>query len=328
MVWQIFAPFVAALALSSIIVVISYPVYTFLLRHIPGHNPSIAALLSTLLVFITIVTPVLIASSLLVNEFVSFYRSIESSNQMEMDAWFAGIEQQLQLLIPGFELNVAEQIRQSVAWFTRNLGNIFAGTISMVFTLLISILGSFYLFRDGKRLVNWAIKISPLPDEDDRTILFKLNRSVRSVIMGVVLVSIIQGVVAATGFSIFGIDRAILLGSLGALAALLPGIGSLGINVPAIVYLFATGDIQGAIGLTVWATAAIVIVDNTLGPYLMSRGNNLHQFVILLSVLGGISLFGPIGFIIGPVFISLFMVLLDLYNIHIAEPVESSPLYD
>lgn len=319
MVWQIFAPFVAAIMLSAIIVVISYPAYAFLLRSFRG-RATLAALVATLLVFITVVTPILLVSNILVNEFLAFYRALDVTNQTQIDQMLAGLESQLQVLIPNFDLNITEQIRQSIGWFTRNLGGIFAGTVSMIFTLLISIMGVFYLFKDGSRLLDWLTKISPLPDEDDRAILHKLGRSVRSVVTGVVFVSVVQGFAAAVGFSIFGIEQAILWGSLGALASLLPGIGSLGINVPGVIYLLVTGNVPAAIGLAVWSVGAIIFIDNTLGPYLMSRGNNLHPFVILLSVLGGIALFGPIGFIVGPVFISLFMVLLDLYCIHLSIP--------
>jgi predicted PurR-regulated permease PerM len=85
------------------------------------------------------------------------------------------------------------------------------------------------------------------------------------------------------------------------------------------VYLLFNGDFVPAIGLLIWGVLAVGLIDNLLGPYLMSRGNTLHPFLILLAVLGGISVFGPIGFIVGPVIVSLFMVLLELYSIHISD---------
>jgi len=71
--------------------------------------------------------------------------------------------------------------------------------------------------------------------------------------------------------------------------------------------------------LIVWGTSAVGLIDNLLGPYLMSRGNAMHPFLMLLSVLGGIAYFGPIGFIVGPVMVSLLLVLLELYNSHISK---------
>jgi predicted PurR-regulated permease PerM len=84
--------------------------------------------------------------------------------------------------------------------------------------------------------------------------------------------------------------------------------------VPGILYLFFTGSLGAAIGLLIWMTLTIIIVDNIIGPQLMSRGNNLHPFIVLTAVLGGISTFGPIGFIVGPVIVTLFIVLLEIYN--------------
>jgi predicted PurR-regulated permease PerM len=324
-VWQIFAPFVSALALSAIIVVVCYPLYEFLLRYIARSNRSFAALLTTIFVFCVIVTPIFFASSLLVNEFVSFYRSLDTSAQLPIDSALTGVETRLQTYIPGFDFNLSGQVKQSVSWFTENIGNIFAGTVSVIFTFLIGMLGSFYLFRDGKRLVTWFISVSPLKDTEDTEIFNRVSRSIRSVVLGTVLVAIIQGITASIGFSIFGIDRPVLWGSVAALGALLPGIGTAGIMLPAVAYLFYIGYIPGAIGLIIWAIATIVIVDNFVGPYLMSRGNNLHPFVVLVSVLGGISLFGPIGFILGPVFISLFMVLLELYGVYMNDDPTDNP---
>ena len=316
LVLQIFAPFVTALALSAIIVVICYPLYEFILKYFSRNNTSIAALLTTVVAFTVVVLPIFFISSLLVHEFLSFYRTIDVSSQMPLDNTLNGIEAKLQAYIPGFDLNVAEQLKSSVGWFTKNIGLIFAGTISFVFAFFIALLGSFYLFRDGKKLINWFVSVSPLKDSEDTEILNRVADSIRSVATGTVLVSIIQGVVAAVGFSIFGIERAILWGSIAALGGLLPGIGTAGIMIPAVAYLFFTGAMGNAIGLMIWGIAAIVIVDNLIGPYLMSRGSNIHPFVVLVSVLGGVALFGPIGFILGPVCISLFMVLLEIYGVY------------
>jgi predicted PurR-regulated permease PerM len=316
MVWQIFAPFITALALSAIIVVICYPLYEFFLKYLVRRNRSMAAFLTTVIVFLCIVTPISLVSTLLVHEFVSFYHSIEVGNQLPIDATLSSVQTQIQQYIPGFSFNFSEQIKTSAAWFTKSIGAIFAGTVSFVFAFLIAILGSFYLFRDGKKLVDWIVSVSPLKDSEDTAIFNRVAGSVRAVVTGTVLVSIIQGIVAAVGFSIFGIDRAILWGSIGALGGLLPGIGTAGIMIPAVAYLFYTGAVGSAIGLMIWGITAIVVVDNFIGPHLMSRGSNLHPFIVLVSVLGGVSLFGPIGFILGPVCISLFMVLLEIYGVY------------
>ena len=324
-VWQIFAPFITALALAAIIVVICYPLNDFFLKYLTRRNRSLAALISTFVVLIMVVTPITLISMLLVNEFITFYHSFDVGTQLPIDEQLSGIEDKIQAFIPGFHLNVSEQIKESVSWFTHNIGTIFAGTVSFILTFLIALLGSFYLFRDGKRLIEWLISISPLDDNEDRVIFDRVARSIRSVATGTVLLAIIQGLVSGIGFSLFGVNQAILWGSVAALGALLPGVGTTGVMVPAIGYLFYTGATGHAIGLLIWALVAIVVVDNIIGPYLMGRGNNLHPFIILVSVLGGVSLFGPIGFILGPVCITLFMVLLELYGVYMNDDPKDDP---
>lgn len=316
LVWQIFAPFITALALATIIVVICYPINDLLLKYVTRGQRTIAALVSTFLVFAMIVTPIFLLSKLLVSEFITFYHAFEVGGPLSIDAQFSGIQEKIQVYIPGFEINISEQIKESALWFTHNIGSIFAGTVSAILTIVISILGSFYLFRDGRRMVDWMISVSPLKDTEDRVIFNRVGQSVRSVATGTVLLAIIQGLVSGIGFSIFGIEQALLWGSVAALGALLPGVGTSAVMVPAIAYLFFTGSLGQGIGLTIWGLVALVVVDNIIGPYLMGRGNNLHPFIVLVSVLGGVSLFGPIGFILGPVCITLFMVLLELYGVY------------
>ena len=324
-VWEIFSPFLTALSLAAVIVVVCYPVYEGVLKYLARRNRTIAALITTLLVFTVIVTPVFLLSTLLVNEFVSFYQTLDTGAQLPIEAKFSSVQETITQYIPGFNINLSEQIRESILWFTHNIGSIFAGTVSVVLTFLIAILGSFYLFRDGKRLVEWLIATSPLRDTQDRAIFERVARSIRSVATGTVFVAIIQGLVAGLGFSIFGIGQAVLWGSVASLGALLPGVGSSGVMIPAIIYLFYTGSFGAAIGLLIWAVLAVIIVDNILGPYLMGRGNDLHPFVVLISVLGGMSLFGPLGFILGPVCITLFLVLLELYGAYMNDDPSDDP---
>lgn len=313
-VWLILAPFLPALALSAVIVTICYPLYERVRHKIAGKSDVLAAALMTVLSVVVVIIPVFFVSSVVIGEVYSFYRVIGQDDSSYFFTYINDLERVVESSIPGFELNLADQIRQGSQWFISNLGAIFAGTASTIFLLLIAIIGIFYCFRDGARFTSWLVKISPLSDTDDEAIISRLATAVRSVVTGVVLVSIIQGVVAAVGFSIFGIERAVLWASVAAIAALLPGIGTSVIMIPAIAFLFFVGSIGNAVGLLVWALVAVILIDNFLSPYLMSRGNKLHPFVILLSVLGGITLFGPIGFVIGPVILSLFMVLLEIYS--------------
>jgi predicted PurR-regulated permease PerM len=129
----------------------------------------------------------------------------------------------------------------------------------------------------------------------------------------------IQAVLATIGMTVVGIDRAVLLGGLVAIGAMIPGVGTGIVMIPVILFLFLSGSLVPAIALLIWSVVVVGLVDNFVGPQLMSRGNNMHPFIILLSVLGGLSLFGPIGFLVGPVVVTLFLVLLEIYNHYIVQ---------
>ena len=312
-----FAPFISALALAAVIVTICYPLYLRVQNRMPGHNETLAALVTTLLVLVIVILPVLFLSSMILREAVAIYTLLGKS-EFSFVAALEDLERAGQMYVPGLELNLTEYLRQAAQWLASHLGAIFAGTASTIFLFFISIIASFYFFRDGKTFTKRLIQISPLPDSQDELILKRLSVAVRSVATGTILVALIQGVLTALGLTIFGFERAILLGAIAAFGALIPSIGTSIVFIPAVVYLLVSGDYVNAVGLTVWGVLAVGLIDNLLGPYLMSRGNVIHPFLILLSVLGGVALFGPIGFVVGPVLVSFFMVLLQLYSQHIA----------
>ena len=322
LVWQIISPFISALALAAIIVTICYPLYQRIVRRMPRQNETLGALVSTVFVLVVVILPLTFIISSLVNEAVSIYGAVNGGGT-SLEQRLSGLEEVVNGVIPGIELNFTEYVSQGASWLSTKVGAIFAGTASTIFLFFIAMIGSFYLFRDGETFTKKLIVISPLPDDQDDLILRRMAQAVRSVATGTVAVALIQGILTGFGLWIFGFERAILWGSMAAFGALIPSVGTSIVFIPSIAFLLLTGNYLGGVGLAVWGMLAVGLIDNLLGPYLISRGNALHPFVILLSVLGGISVFGPIGFIVGPVVVSLFMVLLELYSIHISD---SAPL--
>ena len=136
--------------------------------------------------------------------------------------------------------------------------------------------------------------------------------------------AVTQGLLAGIGFTIFGVPNAALWGFITVIAALVPILGTSIVLTPIIIYLFAFDTLFSAIGLLAWGMLAVGLIDNFLGPKLMQRKIRIHSFLILLSVLGGLSLFGPIGFLIGPLFLALLSTLLDIYPVLVLQRSESS----
>lgn len=317
MVWLLLSPFISALALALIITVIFYPLYTFIEKHVYKNSSSIAATVTLIIVLLVVILPVFFVSLLFAKELMGFYQALDVNQSAPLGEYVTALEDFVQVYVPEFQLDFGAQIKQASSWVISNIGSIFAGTVSTIFIIFIALIGSFFFFRDGKDFKRILIKASPLPDHEDEIILSRLAQAVRSVTTGVVLLSIIQGVLAGIGFTLFGVENAVLWGAVTALLAMLPGIGTSAVMIPAILYLFFTSTMFNVVGLLLWTVLMVVFIDNMLGPYLMSRGNNLHPFIILISVLGGISIFGALGFIAGPVIVSLFMVLLEIYNQYI-----------
>ena len=156
--------------------------------------------------------------------------------------------------------------------------------------------------------------LSPLNNEYDEHIISKIKQTVFSTVQGVILIAIVQGILAGLGMIIFGVPNAVLWGSVSAVASLVPGLGTAIVFIPAVAYMFIIGNTAFAIGLLLWGFIIVGLVDNFLGPYLYSRGSQIHQLIMLFAVLGGIAFFGPLGFIFGPIIVALFFSLIEIYQ--------------
>ena len=317
MVWLIAAPFLSALALAAVIVTISSPLYHWLEPRVYKKSKSLAAFVATLAVFLIGILPIALVTGLIVGEVADFYQKVDQTGEITLGGAVTMVESKVSAIIPGFEINLSGQIQLVAEWFTGNLTNIFTETLSLFFLFFIALLASFYFFRDGRELLQVIIKASPLPDNEDQEILDRLGRAVRGVFTGSLLVALIQAILATLGMLVTGVENAILIGCIVAIAAMIPGVGTGLIMVPvSFILIFGGSPVAGAV-LLIWSLSAVGFVDNLIGPQLMSRGNNLHPFIILISVLGGLSLFGLIGYLVGPVVVTLFVVLLEIYNHYI-----------
>lgn len=324
LVWSLLMPFVGALALAAIVVVVCYPIHERILLKTPRRNPTLAAFISLAFVLTVVVLPLGVLASLILHEAVSVYALINASNNVDFLNSIASVEQVVQKVIPNFTLDVTTMIQQAATFIVNHFVTIFTATASTLFLFFISLLAAFYFFRDGRYFTTYLIKLSPLRDSYDEKIIARLARAVRAVALGTVLVAMVQGILTAVGLTLFGFDRAILWGCVAAIGALVPGVGTAIVFIPAVTYLLIMGAQLPALFLAIWGMLAVGLIDNFLGPYVMGRGNKMHPFLVLLAVLGGIAFFGPLGFILGPVILSLFLVLLEIYHTHIKASQQSS----
>ena len=310
----ILRPFINVIVLACAFAVVFQPIYQKLLVFV-NKKSGLAAALATFVVFILLFTPLILLATQITQEASTLYGYITDSGGG--DKLIAKLNDVINKFSPGHSIDVNQYARQALNWLLPNLYSLFSNSARIVLDAFIFFFALYYLFKDGHKLKNILVKMSPLLDIDDEMLFKKIGTAINTVIIGNLTIAIIQGIVTIIGFLIFGVPNATLWGSATVIAALIPGIGTALILIPAIAFLVLTGELLSAAGLTIWGIAAVGTIDNFLGPRIMGKGTNLHPLLVFLAVLGGIAFFGPMGILLGPIIISLLIALFDLYSLRV-----------
>ncbi len=321
LVFFIFQPFLIALIMAAVFAVVLNPVYEAVKRYM--HRwPSTAALITVTATFILLLVPLATLGTQIGKEASNLYVSLtEGDARGSVTALVSQLESQLVSFVPAargttekISSHISEYSEAALRWLLQNMGAAFSGIASFIVSFFIFVVALYYLLRDGSALKERLIELSPLKDSDDRSVVARLELAVNSVIKGTLSIALLQGFLAAIGFWLFGVPNSALWGTVAAIAALIPGVGTALIFIPAVIYLGIFGNTFGAIGLTIWGVIVVGGVDNIVRPYLIGSGTSLHPLPVLLSVLGGITFFGPVGIFLGPLSIALFFALLSIYS--------------
>lgn len=306
----IFLPYLSPLVLAAAIAVVFYPLHRKVLASWfkNRENSSVGALITLVIIAVIIFVPLTFIIVSISNEVRDLYLTVIDPSRQ------SAILDAVQRVIGSYDFNILEILHNVAQWGVTNINSIFARVSKVLLEIFIMFLALFYFLRDGRELKRQLISISPLGDVNDVLIINKLQQAVRSIFAGSIAVAIVQGILSGVGFAIFGVPNPVLWGVVAGLAALVPGIGTALVLIPAIGYLFFTGSTGAAIGMLVWGVVAVGLVDNFLGPIMVNRGVKIHPFLILLSIFGGLSFFGPIGFVLGPLVIALLFALLEIYR--------------
>ena len=317
LIFFIFKPFLYTLALAVVFATVLQPVYQKIVGFTRGRQ-GLSALATILIVVAFIFPPLIFLGVQIFQEAKQLYSSLtEGGGENAVFNIFNGLWDSFQKYFPAtkeFSFNIDQYLKQGLSWLLGHLGSVFGSFAKMAVNSFLFIIALYYLLKDGQKLKAAIIALSPLSDADDEAIFQKLWMAVDSVMKGSLLIALVQGALTAIGFAIFGIPNAVLWGTVTVIAALIPGIGTALVLIPAVLFLFFKGDVISGVGLAVWGATAVGLIDNFLGPKLIGRGMRLHPLIIILSALGGIGFFGPIGFLLGPLTISLFFALLDIYS--------------
>jgi len=320
----IFYSYLTSLLLALVLSVMFRPLHRVISRIFSksDESSSLSTFITLAIVAIAFITPMLFLAKQIYIESEQLYFSLTDEGTRStlidnLNNFSASLSNRLYGVFPAYNFdsfNITTYVQNFLEWSFANLDTIFSGFSKLLLQVFIMLFALFYLLRDGGNFKRDIIALSPLADDYDTKIFSKLRQAIKSVVLGSLFVGVIQGFLTGLGFYIFGVPNPALWGSFAVVAALIPGVGTSLILVPGIIYLFFTSTHLHAIGMFVWALMGVGLVDNFLGPMLVNRGIQIHPFLILLSVMGGLAYFGPIGFIAGPLIVALLVALLEIYK--------------
>jgi predicted PurR-regulated permease PerM len=317
----VFRYFILTFALAASVALMLAPAQRSLTRRLRGFN-SLAAAVLVLVCTAVILVPVFTYGVLISRQVLGFLEWLRP--YLEPDAW----ERLWRETIPARSPQVAHWLR-NLGWEAPALSQwmseaasranhyvqvVLAGTAAVLLDLLIFLMMVFFLLRDGDDLREALRGISPFTRGQESELVEHLGSTVRAVLLAMIAVPLVQGVVAYAGFRLFGVPSALLWAVMVVFAALIPIVGSPLAWIPACVFLLATGTPGRAIGLALYGTLVISMVDNILKPMILRGTAQIHMMLGFLSILGGLFAFGPKGVVVGPVVLSLVLSAYRIYR--------------
>lgn len=314
-------PFFSAVFWAAVVAVMFYPLQHRLLTKWPARRNSVA--LATLLISVVIVViPVLFVLGSFFQEGMGLYQRLQSG-ELDPGAYLDQIRSAFPAVQNfaerfGVDLDrIKEQIGTGAVaagrFLAENAVSLGQGTLQFFMSLGLMLYVAFFLLRDGPELIALLVRALPLGDEREHMLFAKFAEVTRATVKGNLVVAIIQGALGGVIFAVLGIPGALLWGVMMILLSLIPVVGAALIWGPVAIYLFATGAwVQGAV-LIGFGVGVIGLVDNVLRPILVGRDTKLPDYIVLLSTLGGIGLFGMSGFVVGPLIAVLFAAFWGIF---------------
>ncbi|MEI7750311.1 MAG: AI-2E family transporter [Candidatus Moraniibacteriota bacterium] len=314
-VFFIFQPFLAAIVVAMIFSVLFHRTNLFLRKTLFGGRIA-AATLICLLVAVLIVTPISIMVGFAINEIGTLYSSEQSGVFVSKGLEVLQQSPLLHTLFPGGDLptRFTEAIKAASSGAVGILAAAYQGVLQFVIFLLALFFTLFYFLVDGENMLRYAKRFSPLQDEQDTHLFREFISISRAMIKGTFVVGVIQGVLAGIVFLIAGVPSPVIMGIIVVFASLVPGVGTALVWIPTAIILIASGSVWQGVFVLLFGLGIISIIDNVLRPKLVGRDTEMHPLLIFFATLGGISLFGLPGLLIGPIIVSLFFALADIYS--------------
>lgn len=315
----VFAPFIQILTLAAVLAILFHKPYERLTRELYGFK-SIAAIIIVVLVLIFVIVPLFFLGTQIFNEAQSIYAGARGNGAQYIQTVQTMIQNPIHRIFPTFSFDIGAWVGNALAFISSNLASIVSQTFYVMLETFLMLLAFFFFLRDGRDMIAMISTSSPFGKDETHLILSNMRQTIQSIVKGTLVVALIRLLFIGLGFYFFNIPNAILWGSIGGIVGAIPGLGTLFAFIPAVAYLYLEGAHLSAVGLAIFGLVVMAVVDNILTPYFFGRGLAVPSIFVLFSILGGIIFFGPLGFILGPLVLSVFLSVFHLYSSTKREP--------
>ena len=316
-------PFYGAVFWGSVLAILFNALFLRLLRKMPQKR-TIAALVTLSIILVLVILPVGLISALLTQEAASVYQRVQSGELSfgryfqqiynALPAWVTSILNRSGLQNLGMiQERVTSSLTQGSQYIATQALSIGQNAFDFFVSFFIMLYLLFFFLRDGGALSRRIKEAIPLDADIKRNLFSKFTTVIRATVKGNIVVAVLQGALGGLIFWFLGIHAPVLWGTLMAFLSLLPAVGAAIVWIPVAAYFLATGAIWQGILLIAYGVLVIGLVDNVLRPILVGKDTKMPDYVVLVSTIGGMSLFGLNGFVIGPVIAAMFMAAWDIF---------------
>lgn len=307
-------PFLSALAWALALAVVTHPVYKWLLSRVG--RPNLAAGLAVVLVSILLIAPALFVLTSLAREVAEGVERLQT--EAATGRWRDLIERNPRLA-PALHwlethIDISGEVRRAVTMFTARLPSFVTGSLWAGIELLIILFFLFYFFRDRHVALRGLQALMPLSEAETTEMFRRVADTVHATIYGTLVVAAVQGTLGGLMFWWLGLPTPLVWGMVMALLAVVPILGAFVVWIPAAVFLALEGHWAKALILTGWGGIVIALIDNLLYPVLVGERLRLHTLLVFIAILGGLTLFGASGLILGPVVLAVTLALVDVWR--------------
>ncbi len=325
-------PFFSVILWACIIALLFHPLHTKILQRFPRRENT-AALVTLLACIVIAVTPTLFLTSAFIKQGTAIYQQLESG-QIKPSLWIDQVRTAFPMIdnvLSTLGLDIGK-VKQQLGSLSVDAGKAMAGnalaigqnTLAWFVSLGLMLYLAFFMLRDGASLIPVLIRALPLGDERERLLMQKFAEVTRATIKGSLVVAMVQGALGGLIFWFLGLPGPVLWGVVMTVLSLIPVVGASLIWLPVGLYLLATGNTSDGVILIAFGAIVIGLVDNILRPILVGRDTKLPDYLVLLSTLGGFTLFGMTGFVLGPLIAVLFITFWEIFSREFNVMVEES----